>query len=73
MGKIENAKDKAVGKAIEAAGKITNDVDLEFTGKFRTLTTDVKDKMYDVKEDVVQEANKLADSADAALKNNHKE
>lgn len=73
MGKIENAKDKAVGKAIEAAGKITNDVDLEFTGKFRTLTTDVKDKMYDVKEDVVQEANKLADRTDAALKNNHKE
>lgn len=71
MGKTLDAKDKAVGKVIETTGKITNDQDLEFTGKFRTLTTELKDKMYDVKEDVFQEANKLMDRAETKLK--HKE
>jgi uncharacterized protein YjbJ (UPF0337 family) len=69
MGKIEDAKDKTVGKIMETAGKITNDQDLEFTGKFRNLTTEVKDKLYDVKEDVVQEANDIMDRANARLKN----
>lgn len=70
MGKIENAKDKAVGKVMEVAGKITDDQDLEFTGKFRTMTTQVKDKLYDVKEDVVQEANNLIDRANTKTKKN---
>lgn len=61
MSKLENAKDKAVGKVVETAGKITNDQELEFTGKFKTMTTDVKDKMYRVKEEVFQEANDLID------------
>ncbi len=63
MGKIENTKDKAVGKMIETAGKITDDQELQFTGKFKTLTSEVKDKLYDVKEDVFQEANNLIDRA----------
>ena len=72
MGKIENTKDKAVGKVMEAAGKVTNDQDLEFSGKFRTLTTEVKDRLFDVKEDVVQEANDLLDTANSKLNNkNH--
>lgn len=61
MNKLENAKDKAVGKVIETAGKLTNDQELEFTGKFKTMTTDVKDKLYQVKEEVFQEANDLID------------
>ena len=61
MDKLENAKDKAVGKIMETAGKLTNDQELEFTGKFRTITTEVKDKLYDVKEDVFEEANDLID------------
>ncbi len=68
MGKIEDTKDKAVGKIMEAAGKVANDQDMEFTGKFRTLTTQVKDKLYDVKEDVVQETNDLLDTANSKLK-----
>lgn len=68
MGKIETAKDKAVGKVMETAGKVTNDQNLEFTGKFRTMTTEVKDKLFDVKEDVVQEANNLMDRANSKLK-----
>ncbi|HWT73741.1 MAG TPA: hypothetical protein VN258_03340 [Mobilitalea sp.] len=63
MNKLENAKDKAVGKVMEATGKLTNDQELEFTGKFRTMTTEVKDKLYEVKEDVFQEANDLIDRA----------
>ncbi len=69
MGKIENAKDKAVGKLQEAAGKLTNDQDLQFTGKFKNMTTEVKDRLYDVKEDVVQEANHVLDRANSKLKN----
>ena len=61
MDKLENAKDKAVGKIMETAGKLTNDQELEFTGKFRRITTEVKDKFYDVKEDVYEEANDLID------------
>jgi CsbD-like. len=69
MGKIENAKDKAVGKLQEAAGKLTNDQDLQFVGKFKNMTTEVKDRIYDVKEDVVQEANQVLDRANSKLKN----
>lgn len=69
MGKIEDAKDKAVGKAMEAAGKLTNDQELEFTGKFKNITSQVKDRLYDVKEDVVQEANNLMDQVDTKLNN----
>lgn len=61
--KLENAKDKTVGKMMETAGKITNDQELEFTGKFRTMTTKVKDRLVDVKQDVYQEGNKLLDKA----------
>jgi uncharacterized protein YjbJ (UPF0337 family) len=68
MGKIENAKDRTVGKVMETAGKITNDQELEFSGKFQAMTTQVKDKLYDVKEDVVQEANNLMDKAGSKLK-----
>lgn len=69
MGKIEDAKDKAVGKAMEAAGKLTNDQELEFTGKFKNMTSQMKDRLYDVKEDVVQEANNLMDKVDTKLNN----
>jgi uncharacterized protein YjbJ (UPF0337 family) len=68
MGKLEDAKDKAVGKVMETTGKITNDQEMEFTGKFKTMTSQVKDKLYDVKEDVVQEANNLMDKANSKLK-----
>ncbi len=69
MGKLENAKDKMVGKVMEATGKVTNDQELEFSGKFRNLTSEVKDKITDVKDDVVQEANNLMDRASTKLKN----
>jgi len=69
MGKVENAKDKVVGKVIETTGKITNDQELEFTGKFKNLTTEVKDKLSNVKENVYQEANSLMGRANEKLKN----
>jgi uncharacterized protein YjbJ (UPF0337 family) len=68
LNKLENAKDNVMGKVIETAGKITNDQELEFSGKFQSLTSNVKDKLYDVKEDVFQEANELADRANSKLK-----
>ncbi len=69
MGKMERAKDKVVGKVMETSGKLTNDQELEFTGKFKTMTTEVKEKMHDVKENVYQEANDLMDKANDKLKN----
>lgn len=69
MDKLENAKDKAVGKVIESAGKLTNDRELEFTGKFKTMTTKVKDKLYDVKQDVYQEGSKVLDKVNKKLDN----
>lgn len=68
MDKLESAKDKTVGKVLETAGKITNDQELEFTGKFRQATTEVKDKLNNVKEDVFQEGNKLMDRVNDKLK-----
>lgn len=73
MSKLENTKDKTIGKVIEAAGKLTNDQELEFTGKFRQVTTEVKDKLYDVKEDVFQEANDLIDRTRTGKSANRKD
>ena len=61
MGRLENAKDNAMGKIMETAGKVTNDQELEFTGKFQSLTSEVKDKIYDAKEAVYQVGNNLID------------
>jgi uncharacterized protein YjbJ (UPF0337 family) len=73
MDKLTNTKDKAVGKVLETAGKLTNDQELEFTGKFQTMTSEVKDKLTDVKEDVYQEANDLMDRVnDNRVKGNNK-
>lgn len=68
MDKITNAKDKTVGKAIETVGRVVNDKQMEFTGKFRQMTTGVKDKLGDVKEDVYEEGSKILDKVDARLK-----
>jgi uncharacterized protein YjbJ (UPF0337 family) len=62
--KLEQAKDKAVGKFVETTGKLTNDQGIEFAGKVRQATTKVQDKLYDVKEDVFQEGRKLMDRTD---------
>lgn len=61
MGRLENAKDNAMGKIMETAGKVTNDQELEFTGKFQSLTSEVKDKVYNAKEAVFQVGNNLID------------
>jgi uncharacterized protein YjbJ (UPF0337 family) len=71
MDKLDIAKDKAVGKILETAGKITNDEELEFTGKFKAMTTKVKDRLYDVKEDVFQEGNRLLDKVNEKDRDKH--
>lgn len=70
MGKIEDAKDKAIGKVMGTAGRMAEDKKLEFSGKFQSATAEVKDKMYDVKENIVQEANDLKNKAGSKLKKN---
>jgi uncharacterized protein YjbJ (UPF0337 family) len=53
----------------ETIGKMTDDQEMEFTGKFKTLTTEVRDKAHGIKEDVFQEANDLVDRTRAKLNN----
>lgn len=67
LDKLENAKDNLMGKVIETAGKMTNDKEMEFTGKFQSVTSKVKDQLYDVKEDVYQVGNQLLDKVEERL------
>lgn len=65
---LENTKDKTVGKFVEVTGKLTDNQGIELAGKLRQATTEVKDRVYDVKEDVFQEGRRLMDHASAQLK-----
>lgn len=65
---IKNAKDKVVGKAAEAAGKITNDQKLEFSGKFQTLTSDISSKVNTIENDALEEVNDFMDKVNANQK-----
>ncbi len=48
--KIENAKDKAVGKAKDATGDATDNEDLQAEGKAQETKGDVKSAGEDVKD-----------------------
>lgn len=58
---IKNAKDKVMGKAAEAAGRLTNDQELEFSGKIQSLTADISSKVNTVKNEVLEEVNDVID------------
>lgn len=66
--KLENGKDRIMGKAKEAAGKITNNQELEYHGKLQSMKADVGDKVADTKEGVLGKANDLIDKVRGDIK-----
>ncbi len=59
--KMENGKDKAVGKLKEAAGKWMDDEGLEFQGKVQGMKAVIGEKTDDMKESVMEKANDFID------------
>ncbi len=70
--KMENGKDKAVGKIKETAGKWMDDEGLEFQGKMQGIKGNIGEKTEDMKESVMEKANDLIDKVkgDKRNKNN---
>lgn len=58
---LKNAKDKVVGEAKEAIGKVTNNEELELKGKVQSTKADVKKKSRDIKENVAGKVNDTVD------------
>ena len=59
--KLENAKDKIVGEAKEAAGKVTGNEELELKGKIQSSKSDVKKNAGEVKEGIAKKINDAVD------------
>lgn len=52
--KFDFAKDKFSGEVKEAAGKVTGNEQLELKGKIQSAGADLKNKVGDIKEDIVK-------------------
>lgn len=57
--KLENTKDKVVGKSKEAFGKATGNEETELKGKVQSSKADVKEKSDDVKENISKKINDM--------------
>ena len=65
--KLNNIKEKLTGEANEAAGKATNNQELELKGKIQSSTADMKKKVGEIKEDI---AGKINDKIDEMKEKN---
>ncbi|MDF2537181.1 MAG: hypothetical protein K0S76_202 [Herbinix sp.] len=61
--KIENGKEKAIGKLKENVGQIMEDNELEFRGKMQSMKADVSDTLDNGKETVLRKTNDIIDKA----------
>jgi len=61
MGNIKNAKDKILGEAKEAIGKVTNNQELELKGKIQSSKSDLSKKAGNVKNDIAGKINDIID------------
>jgi uncharacterized protein YjbJ (UPF0337 family) len=61
INRLENGKDKALGKIKETAGKIMNSDQLEFQGKMQSMKAGIGEKVEDVKDNVMGKANEIID------------
>lgn len=61
MSRMDNSKDRVVGRMKEAAGKVLDLEELEFKGKLQTMKSEVGDKLADIKDGVYSKANELLD------------
>lgn len=59
--KLQNAKDKIVGKTKEAVGNLTNDEELELKGKIQSSKSDLKEKAGDIKNNIAGKINDIID------------
>jgi len=67
--KLENAKDKFMGEAKEAAGKATGNEETELRGKLQSKKANLKDKFEDAKEKIAGKINDKLDEKDGFKKN----
>jgi uncharacterized protein YjbJ (UPF0337 family) len=59
--KLENGKDKTMGKIKETAGQLMGSEELKYHGKLQSMKADVSDKTEDVKDTVYEKANDMMD------------
>ncbi|HEY5588808.1 MAG TPA: CsbD family protein [Candidatus Paceibacterota bacterium] len=57
--KIENTKDKVIGKTKESAGRATGSQETELKGKLQYQKGDLKDKVDNTKEKIAEKINDL--------------
>jgi uncharacterized protein YjbJ (UPF0337 family) len=55
--KVENSKDKVVGKTKEAAGRVTGNKKMELNGKIQYQKGDLKAKVDNTKEKITEKFN----------------
>lgn len=61
INKLENGKDKIIGRVKEVTGKMTDSEGLEMKGKLQSMKLDVGNKAEDMKEDILDKANHFID------------
>jgi len=59
--KFNSAKDKVIGKTIEAVGKATGSEETELKGKIQSRKGDLTEKLGDAKERLVKKINDALD------------
>ena len=59
--RIENTKDKLIGKTKEAVGKATGSQETELKGKLQSKKADLKEKFDDSKEKIIEKINDKLD------------
>ena len=59
--RIENTKDKLIGKTKEAVGKATGSQETELKGKLQSKKADQKEKFDDSKEKIAEKINDTLD------------
>ena len=59
--KIENTKDKVIGKTKEGVGRVTGSQETELEGKLQYQKGDLKDKVNNNKENIAEKINDTLD------------
>jgi len=62
--KLENAKDKVLGKTKEVVGNVTGSEETELKGKLQTQKAELKEKFDDGKEKIAKKINDALDKSE---------
>lgn len=71
--KIKNIRDKSEGEIKETIGKVTGNQELELEGKLKKKGVDAKEKISDLKEDILGKINDKIDKTDEKKKSKKSE